>query len=232
VLVQSGHVFISALSGTVTGVVVNADKAFVLSGGVAIDTVMENEGLETVYSGGVASGTIGNGDLDVLAGGSAVGVSLGIGDVERVQSGGFASGTVINQAAQGVGSGGIASNTTVGGVLSQSQEFGNQTVLSGGVANGTVVNAGGYIIVSAGAQVNDLVINSGGGITLPYVNFDEFNNGGAATVNSGSDVLAITAFHLTAVFSVTRCDSRGPTRDWFGPAIRFLRESMCHPVRP
>ena len=113
-------------------------KIFMMSGGIANNTIINTSADFNVYNGGTANNTI-------MSGGWGY-----------VYSGGTANSTTINAFSHlFVYSGGVASNTNVytpDGVLE---------VSSGGSANHTTLYEGGRIGVSSGGMANDIMFISG-----------------------------------------------------------------------
>ena len=106
------------------------DSAGVLEieqGALGVDALVNSNGQETVFSGGVASGT-----------------TVDKGGFELVY--GHASGAVISGGNQNIYSGGAASGTILRGIGAR------ESVNSGGSATGTIISSGGEeVVVSSGA---------------------------------------------------------------------------------
>ena len=181
--VNGGNQFV--LSGGVASATTVAGGAqYVSSGGSAVNTVLLSSGVQSIYDGGVASGTTvsSGGAQNVSSGGSAVNTTVLGSGVQSVYAGGIASSTTLNNGGnQLVANGGQAISATVnsGGV---------QTVNSGGLAIGTALNSGGAQTVTSGGIVSSTVVSAGGaqniasgGIAIGTV----VSSGGIQAVSSG-----------------------------------------------
>ena len=164
---------------TVSGNLTNTANLYV--SGITNNTVLQLNGAEYVYSGGVAtSSVIGNSGLQYLDGGTVVGTRINNGGILMVEYG-KASGTVINSggrlwlyepyyegqySVEGVvqNAGGIIDGVIVDkeGLVSikGSNSLGNFYV-SGGVASNFIINSGGQFGIFGGSAYN-LHQNSGG----------------------------------------------------------------------
>ena len=107
----------------------NGGEMYAMSGGTAVNTIIEWQGILTIASGGKASDTSVNG-------GSLI-----------ISNGGTADNTSVNWGSLTILSGGTAGNTTVEG-------DGNFTVSSGGTASDIAVRGGGKLTVLAGGLLN------------------------------------------------------------------------------
>lgn len=122
----------------------NRDIENVLSGGVAISTVVSSGGADFVSAGGVANGPVlfNGGREDILSGGLASGTTVQPGGVQSVRDGGVISRTLLN----GVDANGF--NATA-------------VVFSGGVANATTVSGGSFGVNAGGTGIGTIVSNGG-----------------------------------------------------------------------
>jgi fibronectin-binding autotransporter adhesin len=190
--------------GSAVGLVI-AGGEFVSSGGVTSLTVVTTGGNETVQ-GTVIDTSIDGGDEVVFLGGTATGVSVNADSFEIVSLGGTTISTTVNSAGyELVFEGGVAISTTVnGGGLTQ--------IGSGGTASHAIVAGLGTLILSSGAVAANGIVFAGTGAALdihgsamPTTTISGFNEtdeirlpdidyvaGGAATLNSGTDVLTVT----------------------------------------
>ncbi|MBR4255172.1 MAG: AIDA repeat-containing protein [Lentisphaeria bacterium] len=107
----------------------NGGEMYAMSGGTAVNTMIEWQGILTIASGGKAGDTSVNG-------GSLI-----------ISNGGTADNTSVNWGTLTISSGGTAGNTTVEG-------DGNLTVSSGGTASDIAVRGGGKLTVLAGGLLN------------------------------------------------------------------------------
>lgn len=148
-------------------VLLNKEKASVLSGTAFVDTVVSSGGKFFVSPGGVAFGA------DVSSGGS-MRVSSGGTASDIVENGGFVeisskanvsfasnsfSGLLLSNASATVHSGTTANSTTV-------HSRGGMFVSSGGITNDTTVISGGSMQVNAGGTANGVTVNFGGKLTV------------------------------------------------------------------
>ncbi len=213
VVVWSGSAVVSAVSGTLSGLVVSGmEGVSVLSHGTTVSSLILTGAFETVSGGTASSTTISSGgDESVSAGGLTIGSILKSGAYQGVDSGGTADGTVVSQGGIERINGGIASGTTVssGGFESVSGGYGSsapgvitgtaigtivdgggsQTVASGGVAISTTVNSGGVEAVFSGGTASDTTLNIGGTVDLAFL---AFAGGGSASVNLATDLLTVS----------------------------------------
>ena len=169
------------------------DAMIVGSGGTALETVVDADGILTVYDGGVAKDTYVNGDYDddddfvrgsmyVSEGGVASGTTVAGGEL-GIENGGFAYDTVLEDHGYFyVDDSGTAVGITVDGGY----------VEVWGTADDVVVNAGGYVEVYGTATA---ITENGGYVYADYdaeVTFtantfsDVVLDGASATVHSGT----------------------------------------------
>jgi autotransporter passenger strand-loop-strand repeat protein len=119
-----------------------AANEFVRSGGVTVNTSVNNLAAEWVYAGGIASGTVvtPGGTLLVETGGSATSAMIGGGSspgFEFIYAGGIADNTILNN-------------------------FGYEEINAGGGARNTVINSGGAELIFGGATASAATINRAG----------------------------------------------------------------------
>ncbi len=119
---------------------------------------MQSGGLQTISSGGLATGaTISSGGTQsVSSGGVANQTVVQAGGTQSVNFGGSAVRTTVSSGgSQTVASGGTVVNTQVasGGI---------QTVANGGIVNGAVVSSGGGQVIDDGGSASVPVVSSGG----------------------------------------------------------------------
>lgn len=163
-------------SGTsVSGVTVDpGDTLVVLSGGLALATVVSSGGSDIIAGHGLDTTLLAFATEAVSSGGVAIATSVGSLAAQFVYSGGTALDTIVASGGEAfVLSGGLADQAEVqaGGYLSISAggiasgtdllAGGTQLVMSGAVAQGSVVE-GGFDTVSAGGVASASVIESGG----------------------------------------------------------------------
>jgi autotransporter passenger strand-loop-strand repeat protein len=187
-LVSSGGVTsAAAVFGTETvygSAIDDLVQAGIQSGGIQIT------GIQTVESGGYASGTkiVAGGEEVVSSGGhtiadgvsgtllvygSAVSALVSAGGFEVIYGGGVASGTTVSSGGTIVLSGGTDPNVTL--LSGATEEVGSGStlsgagigagvslvLLSGGAASGTTVSSGGTIVLSGGTVEGTLTLSSG-----------------------------------------------------------------------
>jgi autotransporter passenger strand-loop-strand repeat protein len=166
--------------------------------GTARDLVLSGGGVDFVYQGGVATGTvISSGSMEYVYG-SAVGEIVRSGGVANVYSGGTASGaTVASGGTEYIQQGGILAGATLSGGLIE--------IMSGGTAGtsqiGFATSAGGTLRLDDSQHFNGVIsgfgvpgsidlrdIAFGSGTTLGYT-----DNGGSGTltVQAGSNMATI-----------------------------------------
>jgi autotransporter passenger strand-loop-strand repeat protein len=127
----------------------------VMSGGTAISATLQGGGSETVY-GLDLNATISTGVQTVSSGGTASGTTIDSGGSQYISSGGYAVGDVVSSGgAQIVYSGGTANGTFV-------SSGGTQNVSSGGTVSASTVGNGGVETVSSGGTATGVVVLSGG----------------------------------------------------------------------
>jgi len=143
-----------------------------------------SDGTQTIWAGGIASGTIlesgtvlSKGSQDVRSGGLTVASQLGRLGHEYVSSGAVAIDTLVGSGGEMfVSSGGVSSDTVV-------SSGGTEYVQVGGVASGTMVDGGGQLV--SGTARGTIIASGGdtiepGGLALGFV-----VSGGDATVDFG-----------------------------------------------
>ncbi len=141
-------------SGTATSSMIDGQQS-VFNGGVATGTVVTSNGTQTVYAGGQAVSAMVNGGSISILGGTATGMVLFNNAYAAVVSGN-ANATVVSSTAtllvetSGTASGSVVSN---GGVIE---------VIAGGVANATQIGSGGSATISNGGHDNFAQVASGG----------------------------------------------------------------------
>ncbi|EFN7684408.1 autotransporter adhesin AIDA-I, partial [Escherichia coli] len=182
----------------------------VSSGGKAIDAEVYSGGKQTVYSGGIATGTkLSGGTQNISSGGKASATEVFSGGKQNIYADGIASGTRINQSGYvNISSGGYAESTII-------KSGGTQSVLSNGLASGTMINNSGRENVSNGGASYNAIINDGGnqyiysngeatGATVSAGGFQRVSSGGTATgtklsggnqnVSSGGSAIAAEVY--------------------------------------
>jgi autotransporter passenger strand-loop-strand repeat protein len=177
------------------------------SGGVAISSTIEGGGSAYVETGGVASGLVDGGELQVNSGGVVYGLEVTGGGKAFVVSG-LVSGNVISAGgAEFVGKLGVVSALTV---LSGGLFFSSGVLAVGGSESGTlVVSAGATEVVSAG------VTQSGNQVSVQ----------GTLYVDSGGSAVAAQVFFngteqvLSGGVAIATVVGGGGTQDVFGTAI-------------
>jgi autotransporter passenger strand-loop-strand repeat protein len=152
-------------------------------GGEVLDTIVDNGGVVEVEDAALGMGTVLNsgGQETVFSGGVASGTTVNRFAFELVY--GQAGGVVVSGGTQNVSSGGVASATVLRGIGAR------ETVFSSGTAMGTVISSGGQEVVAAGGSASFSVVSSGGMIDLPSISY---NSGGSAILNPQNDVLTVT----------------------------------------
>ncbi|MGY3482155.1 autotransporter passenger strand-loop-strand repeat protein [Bradyrhizobium sp. USDA 4011] len=185
--------------GTASNTTVVGGQLDVNSGGLAVSTMIADNGGAKVTSGGAVSGTTisNSGGMTVLSGGTAAGTTvlgggyfqLGEGPLSGSpgSAGGSATGTVLSGGFEAVFSGGVDSGATI-------LSGGNQTISSGGVTTGVMVTSGGVLNVSAGGSAAAEVASGGvenvlsGGLTFNTA----VSSGGALNVSAGATAHDVT----------------------------------------
>ena len=148
-IVISGTRVIVSSGGTALGTVVNRNGIGinVSKGGSAKNTLLKN-GWQLLYSAVGENTVVKGGSETVYAGGSSIATTVYSGSL-NVSNGGVASDAVVNGGIMRVSSGGVASNA----VINKNAEL---TVISSGVANVAFNPWMGTITSNAGATVNYL----------------------------------------------------------------------------
>ena len=233
--VSSGTNLVVLSGGTISSTTVSSggtvyiskggtDSATTLAGGTLnvygsdVSATVTSGGLESVYSGGIATGANvrSSSFLFVQNGGSAVGTTDS-GGVYRVYSGGHSISTTLINASEIVSAGGTESAATIspGGTLNvygsavSATDFnyvevysggftsdtivssgGSEIVLASGSTTSTTVCSGGVEIISSGGSATNITLSSGGTISVYAL---AYSSGASATLNSSSDVLTISA---------------------------------------
>ncbi len=159
--------------------VAQSQVEFVLASGAATSSVVN--GQQSVFSGGVANGTIvtSNGEQNVYAGGQATSAMVNGGSISIL--GGTATGMVLFNYADAAVVSGNANATVVSGTA----DFLVETV---GTASGTIVSSGGVIEVISGGVASATQIGFGGSATISeggQDNFAQVASGGIDIVYSG-----------------------------------------------
>ena len=153
---------------TLSGAVID-DAETLLVYGTGVDTTVSADGVETIFSGGVASNTtLSGGTENVSAGGRAIG-TFELGAVQYVYSGGIVSNTGLVNGTQYINSGGVASGTALGRGGRSGEEWSGgdnlQYVRSGGTAIDTVIlDAGGTQTVLSDAIAYNTTIGGLGDV--------------------------------------------------------------------
>jgi autotransporter passenger strand-loop-strand repeat protein len=163
-------------------------QLFVSAGGIAIDTMVNAEGGDSIYSSGTASGT------QLLSGN------------EVVFSGGVAYRTTVNDSSGQFVEGGIASRTTVnnGGFQTVNAGTAVDTVVNGGgieYVNGTTKDTrlnGGTLILENGARAESAIkFTSTGGEMI--INSTKMPNNAISGFTSGDDSVSVNAPNVVTV---------------------------------
>jgi autotransporter passenger strand-loop-strand repeat protein len=146
------------------------------SGGTAINTVLNDPGVQTVLSGGFATGAkLSGGRQDIF--GTANGTSVGSGGLLLVERGGSVNAVT-------VASGGIA-YVAPGGLVSGRLLKGGIEVVFGS-ASASVVASGGALEVAAGGTARGTTVGSGSLLAAAGLADDvSISSGGSAEVLSG-----------------------------------------------
>jgi autotransporter passenger strand-loop-strand repeat protein len=157
-VISTGIVLISPKSGLTrnpaSAVLTAGMQDYVLSGGLARNTVVSNGGSQSVLAG-VASGTlVSRGGVQSVEGGIASGAIIRSGGAQDIFYG-AAYATVVSNGGEQIVSGGIAYNTVL-------RAGGAQLVSNGAAASGTSISSGGVqMITDYGSAVGTII--SGGG---------------------------------------------------------------------
>jgi len=140
-------------SKTVSGYV----SMYVMSGGTAIGTMVNDVGVMYVSSGGTAINTTVSFDaFMIVSGGTADTTTVDAGSIIYVVSGGMANSTTVNSGGElAVSNGGMANSTTV-------NSGGELDVFGGATVNSTTINSSGFLNVEGGATANNTRVSSGG----------------------------------------------------------------------
>lgn len=150
--------YVVSAAPTLTSVTVGPnDDELVLPGGSAVSTTV-SEGVQYVFSGGVASGAtvVDYGSQTVFVGGLAAATSVSSSGTETVESSGTASGTA-------VGSGGrVVVNSAGSAIAGTIGSAGFEIISSGGTVSGTEAASGGTLVVLPGAVASDNTAAPGG----------------------------------------------------------------------
>jgi len=201
--IERGSMFV--MSGGVANdtTVDDYGEMFIWSGGVANDTTL-NGGEMTISSGGVANDTTNDGDMDIYNGGVANNTIVDYNGDMNIYSGGVANDT-LNGGEMDIWSGGVASNTTV-------DNGGRMDISSGGVANNTIVNDYGHMTISYGGVASNTTVNSGGEMTI--------SRGGSALNVDWTPCIGDVYIADGAV--VTFADENKPSGVYFGSDNQLL----------
>jgi autotransporter passenger strand-loop-strand repeat protein len=166
--------------GSDSGTVVNGAEQEVLSGGTALNSLIENNGVSYIFAGGLIRGaTLSGTDLlgnrtQQLLYGSAVSTLVGSGGWQRINAGGVASGTIVASGGEQDVSN-IANSTVIA-------SGGLQHVYAGAVANNTLIS-GGTMLLDYGATASGSIAFAGGGtlqingLTMPSAFISGFGPG-------------------------------------------------------
>jgi len=171
-------------------------QEYVLSGGVASGTVIDQVGLQVVSSGGLAVDTVISGGIaQVDSGGVLSGTTFTGTGVENL-IGGTASGTILGSGDSQRVINGVAVGTVV-------ESGGNQTVYDfEGVASGTTVSAGGVVEAKSSSVIVDATVLSGGSAIIfsgTTISGLTVSSGGSVLINSGGEI-ALTGALPAGVF--------------------------------
>jgi antigen 43 len=161
----------------------NAGSAVVYAGGSVTDGTIYGGGAETISSGGTATDDVVSGGLQFVQG-SAIGNTVAYGGTQDITGTGSATGTMVSSGGtQEAGSGG----TTISTIVTSS---GLEYVFSGSTASGTAVENGGSAVVEFDGQLLSAAIAGGG---------TEVIDGGTANLTSmsigGSILLSNIAYN-------------------------------------
>jgi autotransporter passenger strand-loop-strand repeat protein len=204
--------FILISGETVSGLVVSAGTDLEIgSGGVAIDTMVKDGGVETVLAGGITTSTsIRAGGFELVSsGGTAIDTAVKDGGSLILHNAGIASGAVVSGGGTMiVSAGGVAIDTEsaaaavlfVTNLVSGGQTISGLSVTSGspldvasgGLAVSTSVISGGSETISSGGTASGTVVGSGA--TL------EIQSGGSAAgtiVSSGGTFIVLSGGSAT-----------------------------------
>jgi autotransporter passenger strand-loop-strand repeat protein len=126
--------------------------------GTTSDTRVNNAGHEVVEGGGLAVHTVVNaGGLETVSGGTASGTTVKKSGIQSVTNGGFAVDTLVHGGEEDVAAFAGVSNTTVNG-------GGSVYVSLGAVADNTSVGAGGHLYIGGGAGYASATRITNGGV--------------------------------------------------------------------
>ena len=189
------------LGGEADATILRGGIQTVATGGLASGTEVDSGGIDNVQPGGVGrSIVVSSGGAEfVFSGGVATGTSVRSGGTETVEIFGFASATSVSAGGvEVVRFGGTASDTVL---LAGATQY----VYSGAVVSGTAVRSGGIEVISAGATADGTFIDVGGAIDLPFllytvVDRQSSNATGTLTVTEGGDLYQQIWPALTPMF--------------------------------
>ena len=165
VVILTPTALISAANGTASGFVASGGQTeYVMSGGVALGSLILGNAFDVIQSGGIASGVVVSGGREMVSSGGLATAGTVSAGFQFVYTGGSAIAMTMRGGTEVLTGGHVTSSVlSIGGSL---------FISSGGIADFAVVSAAGGLNVLSGGTAQETIVTTGG------AEFDQFRRDG------------------------------------------------------